>query len=131
MITLNIATACLFDARGRLLVVRKRNTSKFMLPGGKREAGESALTALERELWEELLLRMPADALQPLGHFQAVAANEAETWVAADVFIGHLSHEVTAQAELEELMWLDLQAELPDNLAPLLRGQILPSLSRR
>jgi len=131
VITLNIATACLFDARGRLLVVRKRDTSKFMLPGGKREAGESALATLERELWEELLLRMPAEALKPLGHFQAIAANEAETWVEADVFIGHLPHEVTAQAELEELMWLDLKAELPEKLAPLLRGQIIPSLFKR
>lgn len=42
---LNIA-ACLFDASGRLLLVRKRATRALMLPGGKAEAGEDALTAL-------------------------------------------------------------------------------------
>ena len=48
--TLHIAAACLFDERGRLLLVRKRDTRFFMLPGGKREPGEDALSALEREL---------------------------------------------------------------------------------
>lgn len=82
--TLHIAAACLFEEQGRLLLVRKRNTRFFMLPGGKREADEDALSALERELLEEL----------------------------------------------EELRWLDTAQPLPDDLAPLLRDQVLPALKR-
>ncbi len=51
---------------GRLLLVRKRNTLAFMLPGGKAEPGEDPIAALTRELNEELNLSLPANALRPL-----------------------------------------------------------------
>ena len=128
--TLQIATACLFDDNNRLLLVRKRDTRMFMLPGGKREPGESPLAALQRELREELQLSLPEQALTSLGHFKAKAANELDTWVAADVFVARLPHAVQAMAELEELAWLAPGAPLPANLAPLLREQILPALEQ-
>lgn len=127
--TLHIAAACLFDEQGHLLLVRKRNTRFFMLPGGKREPGEDALSALIRELFEELELQLDVGALQPLGQFQAPAANEADTWVQADIFSAALPHAVQAAAELEELRWLDMTQALPDDLAPLLREQVLPALA--
>ncbi|HWV10330.1 MAG TPA: NUDIX domain-containing protein [Pseudomonas sp.] len=127
--TLRIAAACLFDSAGRLLLVRKRGTHAWMLPGGKLEPGEDALSALTRELQEELDLHLPADALGWLGHFQAMAANEADTWLDAQVYHAHLPHPVHPAAELEALSWLDLRAELPADLAPLLREQVLPRLA--
>lgn len=129
MTTLDIAAACLIDADNRLLLVRKRNTQAFMLPGGKREPGESAHEALRRELQEELELSLPADALSPLGSFRAAAANEPDTWVEAQVFVARLEQPVTPAAELEELAWLAPGQPLPDTLAPLLREQVLPALA--
>lgn len=129
--TLHIAAACLFDERGRLLLVRKRNTRFFMLPGGKREPGEDARTALKRELLEELELQLDDAALQPLGQFQAPAANEADTWLQANLFHAALPHSVQPAAELEELRWLDTAQPLPDDLAPLLRERVLPALRRQ
>lgn len=38
---IHVVTGCLFNQNAELLVVRKRNTERFMLPGGKPEAGES------------------------------------------------------------------------------------------
>ena len=128
MTTLNIAAACLLDPHDRLLLVRKRGTQALMLPGGKREAGESAVQALLRELWEELQLRLDATALQPLGQFHAPAANELDTWVAADIFVARLPHPVEAAAELEELAWLAPDQPHPSNLAPLLRDHVLDAL---
>lgn len=128
MTTLTISAACLFDDAGRLLLVRKRDTLAFMLPGGKAEPGEDALTALARELAEELNLSLPAAALQPLGQFRAAAANEADTWIEASVFRAHLPHSVCAAAELEELRWLAPGEVPPATLAPLLREHILPLL---
>lgn len=125
---LNIAAACLFDACGRLLLVRKRATQALMLPGGKAEAGEDGLTALKRELREELNLQLPDGALSRLGRFQAVAANEADTWVDAEIFLARLHVTVSAAAELEELYWLAPHAPAPANLAPLLGEQVLPAL---
>lgn len=128
---LKIATACLFDDTGRILVVRKRGTRFFMLPGGKTEPGETPLQALRRELHEELDLRMEESQLQSLGHFQARAANEPDHWVEADVFIGHLANDVKAQAEIEVLDWLELHAQQLEHVAPLLREQVLPILRER
>ncbi|WP_236211119.1 NUDIX hydrolase [Metapseudomonas otitidis] len=129
MTTLDIAAACLIDADNRLLLVRKRNTRAFMLPGGKREPGESAHEALRRELLEELELSLPAEALSPLGSFRAAAANEPDTWVEAQVFVARLEQPVAPAAELEELAWLAPGQPLPDSLAPLLREQVLPALA--
>lgn len=129
MTILDIAAACLIDPDNRLLLVRKRNTQAFMLPGGKREPGESAHEALRRELLEELELSLPTEALSPLGSFRAAAANEPDTWVEAQVFVARLEQPVAPAAELEELAWLAPGQPLPDSLAPLLREQVLPALA--
>jgi len=44
----------------RLLLVRKRNTRKFMPPGGKREGNEAPICVLRHELDDELKLELPA-----------------------------------------------------------------------
>ncbi|MFV3305749.1 NUDIX hydrolase [Pseudomonas sp. NY15181] len=126
--TLSIAAACLLDDSGRLLLVRKRGTHAFMLPGGKHEPGETSLQALLRELDEELNLRLTENALTPLGRFQADAANEPDTRVDAQVYVAALPHPVSPAAELEELAWLSPADNAPHNLAPLLREQVLPAL---
>lgn len=126
--TIRIAAACLLDQAGRLLLVRKRGTQAFMLPGGKHEPGETSLQALLRELGEELDLHLATSALTPLGHFQANAANEPDMRVDAQVYVAALPHPVQPAAELEELTWLDPAGDYPHNLAPLLREQVLPAL---
>ena len=51
-----VAAAVVRNVRGEILLVRKRATTQFMLPGGKIDSGETAFGALERELSEELRL---------------------------------------------------------------------------
>ena len=127
---LHIATACLFNPQGQLLIVRKRGTQAWMLPGGKRDGDETPLQALLRELNEELQLTMRAADFTPLGQFSAVAANEAATQVHAHVFVAHtpLQQAVQQAAEIAELQWLSLDQPLPANLAPLLHKQVIPAL---
>lgn len=126
--TIRIAAACLLDDAGRLLLVRKRGTQAFMLPGGKHEPGETSEQALLRELGEELDLHLASSALTPLGQFQAAAANEPNSRVDAHIFVAALPHAVQPAAELEELAWLAPSGEQPHNIAPLLREQVLPAL---
>ncbi|MEO4047439.1 NUDIX domain-containing protein [Pseudomonas sp. CAU 1711] len=128
MSLLTIAAACLLDADGRLLLVRKRGTRAFMLPGGKVEAGEELLAALTRELHEELDLHLDETALRPLGRYRAEAANEADTRIDASVYLARLPRPVQAAAELEELRWHDPHQPDGDDLAPLLRLHVLPAL---
>lgn len=126
-----VSAVCVYDDAGRLLTVRKRGTEKFMHPGGKPEPGETAAEAASRELAEEVGIAIDPADLQPLGSWLAVAANEAATDIEATVFIAPGTWEAHPSAEIAEIRWLDLAAELPEDLAPLLTDHVLPMLAKR
>ena len=115
-----VSAAVITDARGRVLVVRKHGTSVFMQPGGKPEAGESAAEALARELHEEIGLVVRPDALQPLGRFEADAANEPGHRVVAEAFrVAAEPDAVSPRAEIAELRWITPEEVSSMALAPL------------
>lgn len=123
---LRVAAGIITDPAGRTLVVRKRGTTAFMQAGGKIEPGESALDALARELREEIGLELDPDHTEYLGSFRAVAANEPDTIIRAEVFAlstGYGQH--TALGEIEELLWIE-SVDAGVELAPLTRDTILP-----
>jgi 8-oxo-dGTP diphosphatase len=131
-----VSAVCVFDNTGRLLTVRKRGTSMFMHPGGKPEAGETAVQAAARELAEEVGIVLDPGDLQLMGVWIADAANEAATDIEATVFLAPGTWEAHPSAEIAEIRWLDLAAlepggELPRDLAPLLTDHILPELAAR
>ena len=66
---IEIVAAVIRDEKGRYLLVRKQGTAAFMQPGGKREPGEDDLTALAREIEEELGLAVVAGSERALGRF--------------------------------------------------------------
>ena len=117
---------------GRLLTVRKAGSRRFMLPGGKIDPGETAQDAAVREVMEEVGVDVSGVG-EPLGRFLDVAANEADAWVDATVYVAHLSDEDAPEplAEIAEQRWLALGDELPDDLAPLLRNHVVPRLRER
>jgi 8-oxo-dGTP diphosphatase len=126
-----IVAALIRDSRGRVLLVRKKGTSAFMQPGGKREAGENDLAALARELDEEIGCRMDAGAAVKLGHFRAPAANESGRDVVADVYVVSVVGKPRPLAEIAELAWIDPASPPPIDLAPLTRDHVLPLLAAR
>jgi 8-oxo-dGTP diphosphatase len=123
---LDIVTAVIRDAEGRVLLVRKRGTAIFMKPGGKRDAGEGDLSTLARELREELGCDLVSAEL--LGHFSASAANEVGFTVQSATYLAEVTGEVTPRAEIEELAWVDPAAPGDRRLAPLLTDAVLPTL---
>lgn len=125
---IEVVGAVIRDAEGRLLTVRKRGTSHFMLPGGKREAGEDDLAALSRELAEELGVRLIT--AEPIGEFEAEAANEPGARVRSRPFVVTVAGEIAVAAEIAELGWVDIAAPQVA-LAPLLEREILPALTAR
>ncbi|WP_426006193.1 NUDIX hydrolase [Paenarthrobacter sp. NyZ202] len=124
-----VSAVCVYNQVGQLLTVRKRGTDKFMHPGGKPEPGETAAQAASRELAEEVGIDVPPAELEPMGVWHAVAANEAETTIEATVFTAPGTWEAHPSAEIAEIRWLDLHAELPGDLAPLLTDHVLPALA--
>jgi 8-oxo-dGTP diphosphatase len=117
--TIDIVTAVIRDTTGRMLVVRKRGTALFMKPGGKRDPGEDDLTALARELDEELGCRLVSASL--LGDFEAPAAHEPGFTVRAATYLAEVEGEIAARAEIEELTWIDIAAPGDLPLAQLMR----------
>lgn len=115
---------------GRVLTVRKRGTHRWMLPGGKPEAGERAIDTAVREVREELGIEIARDELEPLGEFDSHAANEAGHALRATVFLTRTPVDPVAQAEIEGVRWVDPAA--PDEAeAPLNRDVVFPLLTRR
>ena len=114
-----------------VLLVRKRGTVRFMLPGGKYEGRESALACLGRELAEELAVDTAALRLARLGRFEAPAANEPGRTVISTVYRAAwlVERTPTPLAEIEEVRWHNLEDD-GHHLAPLLRLHILPALRR-
>jgi 8-oxo-dGTP diphosphatase len=128
--TISVVAALIRDNGGRVLLVRKRGTSAFMQPGGKRDAGESDVAALAREIDEELGCRVTENSARPLGVFDAPSANEPGFRVSAAVYAVEVEGAIAPRAEIEQVVWVDPQA-LPDlPFAPLTRDHVLP-LARR
>ena len=123
---ISVVAALIRDNDGRVLLVRKRGTAAFMQPGGKREAGESDVAALSREIVEELGCRVRENSAQPLGVFDCVAANEPGFQVRAAVYAVEIEGAIRPQAEIDQVVWVDPRA-LPDlHFAPLTRDHVLP-----
>jgi 8-oxo-dGTP diphosphatase len=123
---IHVVAALIRDDAGRVLLVRKRGTQAFMQPGGKRDPGEDDVTALARELDEELGCRVVPGTFAPLGTFQCQAANETDRQVHAAVYAVHVTGAIAARAEIDEIAWIDPLSPPDIHLAPLTRDHVLP-----
>lgn len=124
--TIHIAAAILMAPDERILLVRKAGTSAFMQAGGKIEAGETPVAALQRELQEELGLTITNNEPHYIGHFSAPAANEPGFTVQAEIFRIMLQQPVQKAAEIEEIIWVDPLKPAKVRLAPLTENYLLP-----
>lgn len=123
--TLVVSAVCFRDEVGRILTVRKRGTSMFMLPGGKLEAGESPADAAVREIREEIGVELALADLELLGEWTTDAANEPDTAVTGTVYTAELTSAPSAAAEITEIRWV---VSGDEHLAPLLRERVMPAL---
>ena len=120
---ITVVAALVTDPAGRLLLVRKRGTDRFMQPGGKPEASETLRDALARELAEEVRLTIEPAAFDDLGRFETDAANEPGHLLVAHVYRLEVTGPVGAAAEIAEARWCTVEEAdaLGARLAPLAR----------
>ena len=129
--TIHVAAALLLGADDRTLLVRKAGTTALLQPGGKIEPGETPEQAVIRELEEELGIVIEASALEPLGRFSAVAANEPDAIVVAETFVIETTARPVPAREIAEMMWIDPLNPPAIELAPLTSDHILPAWRAR
>jgi 8-oxo-dGTP pyrophosphatase MutT (NUDIX family) len=130
----DIDKAGLFFMRdGRVLLCRKRRgTALLILPGGKREAGETYVDCLHRESREELG-NVRVSGLEHLGTYTDRAATEDPAIVKTikiELYRGELEGTPVASAEIGELVWFGPDSDRAQ-LAPSLANTILPDLISR
>src|SRR4029078_2568506 len=128
---MSVVAALIRDEAGRVLLVRKRGTTAFMQPGGKRDSGEDDITALPREVDEDLGCRLVPDSIRALGEFDAISANEPGFQVRAALYEIEVTGEIEPKAEIEAVVWIDPAAAADIPLAPLTRDHVLPLASRK
>ena len=129
--TIKIVAALICDDAGRVLLVRKRGTTAFMQPGGKRDPGEDDTAALSREIAEELGCGVIRASIRPLGEFDAIAANEPGWRVQASLYGIDVIGEIAPSREIDETIWSDPAAPPDIPLAPLTREHVLPLASMK
>jgi 8-oxo-dGTP diphosphatase len=127
---IRIAAALIDDGEGRVLLVRKRGTGVFMQAGGKIGRGESSFEALARELGEELHFTPTEREADFIGTFACPAANEPDHLVEAHLFHVRANRDFSPGAELEEAVWVSIEAACRLRLAPLTRDHVLPMARR-
>jgi len=125
--TIEIVAAVITDGCGKVLVVRKRGATRFMQPGGKPGTDGPPLSALARELHEELGLAMDPSSVIALGTHEDWAVNEPGHRVRARAWWVHVTGMPRPQAEIAELAWIELHGPPSVDLAPLSAGHILPA----
>ncbi|PSV26191.1 MULTISPECIES: NUDIX domain-containing protein [unclassified Photobacterium] len=93
---------------GKFLVVRSQGKALFYLPGGKREAGESDIEALTREIKEELSVDLIPNSIKYMETFTAQADGKAEgISVKLTCYFADYSGDLIPAAEIEEQRFID------------------------
>lgn len=92
---------------GRILSTRSRGKDAYYLPGGKREAGESDLDTLQREIREELTVAILRGTAVHAGTWEARAHGHAEdVTVRMTCYEAGYTGTLAPSGEIEEVVWL-------------------------
>lgn len=99
--------AFLYLKDGKILSTRSQGKDKYYIPGGKREAGETGIETLVREVKEELSVDIIESSAKLYGVFEAQAHGKAEgVIVKMTCYTAEYSGELKADSEIAEIVWL-------------------------
>ena len=101
--------AFLYLQDGKILSTRSKGKDKYYIPGGKREAGETDIETLVREVKEELSVDIVESSAKFYGVFEAQAHGKAEgVIVKMTCYTAEYTGELKADSEIAEIVWLTM-----------------------
>jgi 8-oxo-dGTP pyrophosphatase MutT (NUDIX family) len=93
---------------GQILSTKSKGKTKYYLPGGKREVGESDVQTLIREIAEELSVVIIPNTAEYIGTFSAQSDGDKEGInVIMTCYKAKYSGSLRANSEIEEIKWLN------------------------
>jgi len=111
----------------RMLVVRKKGRSTFIMPGGRPEGTETEYETLRRELLEETSLTVVR--AEYFGRYTEPAAFEPDSELQMSVYRAEVTGELRVDNEIVESLWLDYRADLAGvDLGSTITNHIIPML---
>jgi 8-oxo-dGTP diphosphatase len=114
---IHVAAGILRDASGRVLITERLDDSPFAglweFPGGKISPGETAMSALARELYEELGI-----AIEECEHFMSVDHNYSDRSVVIDFYLVTRWQSTPVGLEGQALRWIEPEMLKCDELVP-------------
>ncbi|PKH68517.1 DNA mismatch repair protein MutT [Flavobacterium sp. ALD4] len=94
--------------KGKILSTKSKGKTKYYIPGGKRESGESDEQTLIREIAEELSVTIIPNTAEYIGTFSAQSDGEKEGInVIMTCYKAKYSGNLKANSEIEEIKWLN------------------------
>lgn len=94
--------------KGKILSTKSIGKTKYYIPGGKRESGESDEQTLIREIAEELSVTIIPNTAEYIGTFSAQSDGEKEGInVIMTCYKAKYSGTLKANSEIEEIKWLN------------------------
>ncbi len=102
--------AYLYLKDGRILSTRSKGKDKYYIPGGKREAGETDIETLVREVKEELSVDIIESSAAFYGIFEAQAHGKAEgVIVRMTCYTAEFTGELKPDSDIAEITWLTMK----------------------
>jgi 8-oxo-dGTP pyrophosphatase MutT (NUDIX family) len=93
---------------GQILSTKSKGKSKYYIPGGKRELGETDEQTLVREILEELDVRIKIDTIKYVGTFKAQSDGAKEgVLVKMTCYKAKYDGILKPKNEIEEIKWLN------------------------
>ncbi len=92
---------------GKVLSTRSKGKTKYYIPGGKRELGETDEQTLVREVLEELSVNIKTGTICYMGTFKAQSDGaRAGILIKMTCYKADYKGDLKASSEIEEIKWL-------------------------